>query len=159
MATLRPQFPIFIYRQSDCRKSSIINLSVILRFIELYCVAIRLKENISLFNDDGITMITSKFTIGQRVKHKLLGCLGVILDVDPNYSLATSKLAETNLHDCLLDLPWYHVIIEDEKGETVHTYLAEAQLEFDVDDHDDADSLNDIAHSITLQFNQINVKH
>ena len=33
-------------------------------------------------------MIASKFGIGQQVRHTLLGYLGVIVDVDPEYSLA-----------------------------------------------------------------------
>ncbi|MGP1954768.1 MAG: heat shock protein HspQ, partial [Arsenophonus sp. NC-QC1-MAG3] len=32
-------------------------------------------------------MTTSKFNIGQQVRHKLLGYLGVIVDVDAEYSL------------------------------------------------------------------------
>ncbi len=33
-------------------------------------------------------MIASKFGIGQQVRHTLLGYPGVIVDVDPEYSLA-----------------------------------------------------------------------
>lgn len=32
-------------------------------------------------------MIASKFGLGQQVRHQLLGFLGVIVDVDPEYSL------------------------------------------------------------------------
>lgn len=32
-------------------------------------------------------MITSKFGIGQQVRHKLLGSLGVVIDIDPEYAL------------------------------------------------------------------------
>lgn len=32
-------------------------------------------------------MIASKYGIGQQVRHQLLGFLGVIVDVDPEYSL------------------------------------------------------------------------
>lgn len=31
-------------------------------------------------------MIASKFGIGQQVRHRLSGVLGVIVDVDPEYS-------------------------------------------------------------------------
>lgn len=32
-------------------------------------------------------MIASKFGIGQQVRHTLLGYLGVVVDIDPEYSL------------------------------------------------------------------------
>jgi len=32
-------------------------------------------------------MIASKFGIGQQVRHSLLGYLGVVVDIDPEYSL------------------------------------------------------------------------
>ena len=34
-----------------------------------------------------VTMIASKFGIGQQVRHSLLGYLGVVVDIDPEYSL------------------------------------------------------------------------
>jgi len=105
-------------------------------------------------------MITSKFTIGQQVRHKLLGCLGVIVDVDPIYSLPKSKLEDVQLNDSLLDLPWYHVVIEDDKGQTVHTYLAEAQLDLETSGiHLDQPSLDDLAESIRFQFNETHLRH
>ena len=33
-------------------------------------------------------MIASKFGIGQQVRHSLLGYLGVVVDIDPVYSLS-----------------------------------------------------------------------
>lgn len=105
-------------------------------------------------------MITSKFTIGQQVRHKLLGCLGVIVDVDPKYSLSKSKLEDANLHDSLLNSPWYHVVIEDDEGQTVHTYLAEAQLDHEVNgSHLDHPSLDELAESIRFQFKEPNLRH
>jgi heat shock protein HspQ len=32
-------------------------------------------------------MIASKYGIGQQVRHSLLGYLGVVVDIDPEYSL------------------------------------------------------------------------
>lgn len=32
-------------------------------------------------------MIASKFGIGQQVRHSLLGYLGVVVDIDPEYAL------------------------------------------------------------------------
>lgn len=105
-------------------------------------------------------MITSKFTIGQQVRHKLLGCLGVIVDVDPNYSLSKSKLEDANLNDSLLNSPWYHVVIEDDDGQTVHTYLAEAQLDHEMyGSHEDHPSLDELAESIRYQFKAPNLRH
>lgn len=39
-------------------------------------------------------MIASKFGIGQQVRHKLLGYLGVVIDIDPEYSLEQPKADE-----------------------------------------------------------------
>ncbi len=36
-------------------------------------------------------MIASKFGIGQQVRHTLLGYLGVIVDVDPEYQRESFK--------------------------------------------------------------------
>lgn len=74
-------------------------------------------------------MIASKFGIGQQVRHKLLGYLGVVIDIDPEYSLEQPKADEIAANDELRSAPWYHVVMEDEEGQPVHTYLAEAQLD------------------------------
>lgn len=37
-------------------------------------------------------MIASKFGIGQQVRHSLLGFLGVVVDIDPEYSLDEPQL-------------------------------------------------------------------
>jgi hemimethylated DNA binding protein len=36
-------------------------------------------------------MIASKFGIGQQVRHTLLGYLGVVVDIDPEYSLMSRQ--------------------------------------------------------------------
>lgn len=36
-------------------------------------------------------MIASKFGIGQQVRHTLLGYLGVVVDIDPEYSLMNRR--------------------------------------------------------------------
>lgn len=76
-----------------------------------------------------VIMIASKFGIGQQVRHKLLGYLGVVIDIDPEYSLEQPKADEIAANDELRSAPWYHVVMEDEEGQPVHTYLAEAQLD------------------------------
>ena len=72
-------------------------------------------------------MIASKFGIGQQVRHSLLGYLGVVVDIDPVYSLSEPSPDELAVNDELRAAPWYHVVMEDDNGLPVHTYLAEAQ--------------------------------
>lgn len=98
-------------------------------------------------------MIASKFGIGQQVRHKLLGYLGVIIDVDPEYSLEKPSIEEISADDSLRTAPWYHVVMEDEEGKPVHTYLAETQLwteYFTV--HPEQSTLDDLAESIRIQL-------
>ncbi|WP_159564415.1 heat shock protein HspQ [Budvicia diplopodorum] len=98
-------------------------------------------------------MITSKFSIGQQVRHKLLGNLGVIIDIDAEYSLEQPATDEVAANDNLRDSPWYHVVMEDEEGRPVHTYLAEIQLAGEEDDtHPEQPSLDELAQSIRNQL-------
>lgn len=69
-------------------------------------------------------MIASKFGIGQQVRHSLLGYLGVVVDIDPEYSLDEPSPDELAVNDELRAAPWYHVVMEDDDGQPVHTYLA-----------------------------------
>lgn len=57
-------------------------------------------------------MNASKFGIGQQVRHSLLGCPGVVVDIDPEYSL------DEPLKDELADNA--DVVMEDGEGKTVH---------------------------------------
>ncbi len=75
-------------------------------------------------------IIYSKFNIGQQVRHKLLGFLGVIIDIDPIYSLTKKNKFKDNINK--KKLPWYHVIIEDKNGYPIHTYLSEDQLSWEI---------------------------
>lgn len=98
-------------------------------------------------------MVTSKFSIGQQVRHKLLGYLGVIVDVDPEYSLAPPAEDEMAINDNLRRAPWYHVVIEDEQGQPVQTYLAEVQLDHEaLHPHLDQPLMDDLAESIRSQL-------
>ncbi|ALD43127.1 heat-shock protein HspQ [Serratia marcescens] len=98
-------------------------------------------------------MIASKFGIGQQVRHKLLGYLGVIIDIDPEYSLEQPKADEIAANDELRSAPWYHVVMEDEEGQPVHTYLAEAQLDGEPQEaHPEQPSLDELAESIRHQL-------
>lgn len=44
-------------------------------------------------------MIASKFGIGQQVRHSLLGYLGVVVDIDPVYSLSEPSPDELAVND------------------------------------------------------------
>lgn len=50
-------------------------------------------------------MIASKFGIGQQVRHTLLGYLGVIVDIDPEYSLDEPAADEIGANDELRAAP------------------------------------------------------
>ncbi|CAD83481.1 conserved hypothetical protein [Candidatus Blochmanniella floridana] len=98
-------------------------------------------------------MIASKFKIGQQVRHKLLGYLGVVIDIDPEYSLEKPTLDEVTKNDSLRKFPWYHVVMEDDEGKPIHTYLAEIQLGYeDTVIHPEQSTLDDLAESIRLQL-------
>jgi heat shock protein HspQ len=101
-----------------------------------------------------VIMITSKFGIGQQVRHKLLGSLGVVVDIDPEYSLEVAPDAdELAANEHLRHMPWYHVVMENDDGEAVHTYLAEAQLDGENSDaHPEQPSMDDLAESIRHQL-------
>lgn len=98
-------------------------------------------------------MIFSKFNIGQQVRHKLLGYLGVIIDVDPEYSLEQPTVDEVTGNDTLRKSPWYHVVMEDDNGKPIHTYLAEIQLGYEeILIHPEQSTLDDLSESIRLQL-------
>lgn len=98
-------------------------------------------------------MIASKFGIGQQVRHKLLGYLAVIVDVDAEYSLDQPEEDDIASNMSLRSEPWYHVVMEDEEGEPIHTYLAEAQITYEMsDEHPEHPTLDDLAQSIRNQL-------
>lgn len=97
----------------------------------------------------GMVMIASKFGIGQQVRHVLLGYLGVVVDIDPEYALNEPQDDEITLNSALRAAPWYHVVMENDQGQAVHTYLAEAQLSGEGDDeHPEQTSLDELAATI-----------
>lgn len=101
-------------------------------------------------------MIYTKFSIGQQIRHSLLGYIGVIVDVDPEYSL-NDVIDEIEKNKEIKYLPWYHVIMEDEKGQTIHTYLAESQISWIYDYHtlngdNSESSLSELSSSIKKQL-------
>lgn len=105
-------------------------------------------------------MIFSKFSIGQQVRHRLLGYLGVIIDVDPEYSLEKPTVDEITVSDALRKAPWYHVVMEDDTGRPIHTYLAEAQLGYEETlIHPEQPILDDLSESIRLQLQAPRLKN
>ncbi|WWP00867.1 MAG: heat shock protein HspQ [Candidatus Dasytiphilus stammeri] len=98
-------------------------------------------------------MVISKFDIGQQVRHKLLGFLGVIIDVDVGYSLEDPKIDIIVDNESLYMAPWYHVVMEDDNGQPIHTYLAEVQLTSETkNEHPDQPTLDELSASIRQQL-------
>jgi len=98
-------------------------------------------------------MIATKFGIGQQVRHKLLDYLGVVIDIDPEYSLEQPQLDDLASNDNLRLSPWYHVVMEDDDGHPIHTYLAEIQLAYEaLEAHPEQPSLDELAASIRGQL-------
>lgn len=98
-------------------------------------------------------MISSKFGIGQQVRHKLLGYLGVVVDIDAEYSLDQPEEDDIASNMNLRSAPWYHVVMEDDNGEPIHSYLAEAQITYEMDeDHPDNITMDELAESIRNQL-------
>jgi heat shock protein HspQ len=98
-------------------------------------------------------MIASKFGIGQQVRHILLGYLGVVVDIDPEYSLQEPSADELAVNAELRAAPWYHVVMEDDDGQPVHSYLAEAQLSSEPRrDHPEQPSMDELARTIRQQL-------
>ncbi|MBV7403598.1 heat shock protein HspQ [Enterobacter sp. ENT03] len=98
-------------------------------------------------------MIASKYGIGQQVRHTLLGYLGVVVDIDPEYSLDKPSADELAVDEDLRDAPWYHVVMEDDNGQPVHTYLAEAQLTSEIQaEHPEQPSMDELAQTIRKQL-------
>ncbi|MBD8163256.1 heat shock protein HspQ [Erwinia persicina] len=105
-------------------------------------------------------MIASKYGIGQQVRHQLLGFLGVIVDVDPEYSLTEPAIDQVDGGETLRAAPWYHVVMEDEDGRTVQTYLAEAQISWELPgEHPEQPSLDELAASIRQQLQAPRLRH
>ncbi|MXP56144.1 heat shock protein HspQ [Pantoea sp. Mhis] len=105
-------------------------------------------------------MIDTKFGIGQQVRHRLSGVLGVIVDVDPEYSLDEPKLEEVDTTESLRTVPWYHVIIEDAEGEQIHTYVAEIQLTVEtLFEHPEQPSMDELAALIRRQLKIPRMRH
>ncbi|MFI4853322.1 MAG: heat shock protein HspQ [Candidatus Makana argininalis] len=105
-------------------------------------------------------MIYSKFGIGQQIRHRLLGYLGVIIDVDPEYSLEKPKSNDILYEEKLRFYPWYHVVMESEDGKQVHAYLAESQIRYEsFIIHPDHPLLDELSKIISLQILSNKIKN
>lgn len=98
-------------------------------------------------------MIASKFGIGQQVCHFLLGYFGVVVDIDPVYLLFEPLPDELAVNDELCAALWYYVVMEDDNGLPVYTYLAEAQLSSELqDEHFEQPFMDELAQIICKQL-------
>lgn len=75
-----------------------------------------------------MTASSAKFAVGQIVRHKLFDYRGVVIDVDPEFSLGDAWYEHMALSRPPKDQPWYHVLRD---GTDVRTYVAERNLEAD----------------------------
>jgi len=76
-------------------------------------------------------MSQAAFFIGQRVRHALFEYRGVIVDVDPCFSLSAQWYEHEALSRPPKDRPWYRVLVHNAIHES---YVAERNLEPDLSD-------------------------
>ena len=72
--------------------------------------------------------VTTRFSIGDVVHHKLFDYRGVIFDVDPRMMLSDEWYETVARSRPPKDQPWYRVLVHDAMHET---YVAERNLEPD----------------------------
>ncbi|MEM7436288.1 MAG: heat shock protein HspQ [Myxococcota bacterium] len=73
-------------------------------------------------------VIKPKYGVGQVVHHRLFDYRGVVVDVDPVFSLSDQWYDEVAKSKPPKDAPWYRVLV----GGALHeTYVAERNLEAD----------------------------
>ena len=68
---------------------------------------------------------TAEFNVGQLIEHKLFGYRGVIVGVDPTFSLSDEWYEQMARSRPPKDAPWYHVLVH---GGDHTTYVAERNL-------------------------------
>lgn len=105
-------------------------------------------------------MVAAKFSIGQQVRHKTFGYLGVVVDVDPEYSLSQPGVETLKIDESLQHAPWYYVITEDSSGEAVQAYVAEGQLDREfLSFHPDQPILDDFASAVQSHLRRPGLRH
>ena len=98
-------------------------------------------------------MIASKFRYRQRIPPYALRLQASRYRYQSRYSLAEPEEDEIAANDELRAAPWYHVVMEDDDGQPIHTYLAEAQLSSETrDEHPEQPSLDELAKTIRQQL-------
>ena len=76
-----------------------------------------------------MSIIKSKYTVGQIIHHKLFDYRGVIFDVDPVFQGSDDWYDQVALTRPPKNEPWYRVLVHNAFHET---YVAERNLEPDV---------------------------
>lgn len=76
---------------------------------------------------DGDTS-SAKFSIGELILHNKFGYRGVIVDIDPQFSLSDEWYEQVARSRPPKDKPWYHVLVH---GNNNTTYVAERHLQHD----------------------------
>lgn len=76
-------------------------------------------------------MKQAKFSIGQRIIHRLFDYRGVIIDVDADFQGSDEWYENVAKSRPPKDQPWYHVLVHDSDTET---YVAERNLMSDDSD-------------------------
>ncbi|MEW9809856.1 MAG: heat shock protein HspQ [Candidatus Symbiodolus clandestinus] len=105
-------------------------------------------------------MIATKFDIGQQVRHKTFGYLGVIVDVDAEFSLSVSKTESLTIEDSVRRAPWYTVVTENNQGDAIQAYVAEMQLDKELfPAHPEQPILDDFANAIQTQLRNPQLRH
>jgi len=84
----------------------------------------------------------ASFAVGQLIEHQLFGYRGVIVDVDPDFSLSAEWYEEVARSRPPKDQPWYHVLVHDSDGVT---YVAERNLVA-------SDSIEPIHHPLVAAY-------
>ena len=70
--------------------------------------------------------VDARFFVGQIVAHNRVGYRGVVVGVDPCFSLSEEWYEEVARSRPPKDRPWYHVLVD---GATHTTYVAERHLD------------------------------
>ncbi|MDG1286117.1 MAG: heat shock protein HspQ [Rickettsiales bacterium] len=95
-----------------------------------------------------LEIISAKFGMGQKIRHKLFDYRGVILDVDSDFQLSDDwykKMAKTQPAK---DEPWYHVLVHESAQ---MTYVAEANLQTDASEEKIDHPVIDLCFDIDAQ--------
>ena len=67
----------------------------------------------------------AKFRVGQVIRHRMFGYLGVVFDVDPVFSASDDWYDQVARSRPPKDAPWYHVLVDQARHTT---YVAERNL-------------------------------